>query len=622
MAFKTENRKISNIFEGQKIYTVPRYQRNYIWDKVNWNQLVEDVKFTLEQENNKKWSHFLGAIVLNKKNGEDSNLGIEEFEIIDGQQRLTTVFILFLAIFSKLKKINKNNIEEDYIDNTYIKIKKISGEVVFKFRNPKLDNDIEEIYQKIKDDEEIDEKSKIKKLFLFLEQKLDEYTSVEEIKQFLNSLLSVNVVEIISEEDEEIYNIFEVLNARGQKLKQMELLKNRVMKYIIPRDDDVIDKAKNSWEIIEQNFSTSKDIDTPLYQFIKCYIPQKADNKDSVYELIRSEIKIKNLKKFLEDLLEFSYSYKEIIDEGEKNTYIKYFEIKRNKQIRTLITVLYIKLYKKFNEPEKYNNVLNQLRNIFFIFNLTKQTSNKTEKIITDFSCKIYYSETLNETKIIITDLLLKLNEMISSTGNSIEMYLATNSSIKYSNKKESQFHRNSSLVKYILGEVYKNSHHDTEINIDSMTIEHLKSDDGSDETSQLSNLTLVTRELNEKLKNKPISEKIKILKENSDIIENKNLKGFLKKDKFVFEERLRWFSQKIINEVFKVNTSIFNITKEDIKKFQTNLENCKNEEELLKLIKETGTTFEQKLEKDPKLKELKIKYEKISKEQKNEIRK
>ena len=211
---------------------------------------------------------------------------------------------------------------------------------------------------------------------------------------------------------------------------------------------------------------------------------------------------------------------------------------------------------------------------------------------------------------------------MISSTGNSIEMYLATNSSIKYSNKKESQFHRNSSLVKYILGEVYKNSHHDTEINIDSMTIEHLKSDDGSDETSQLSNLTLVTRELNEKLKNKPISEKIKILKENSDIIENKNLKGFLKKDKFVFEERLRWFSQKIINEVFKVNTSIFNITKEDIKKFQTNLENCKNEEELLKLIKETGTTFEQKLEKDPKLKELKIKYEKISKEQKNGIRK
>lgn len=622
MAFKTENRKISNIFEGQKIYSVPRYQRNYIWDKVNWNQLVEDIKFTLEQENNKKWSHFLGAIVLNKKNEENSNLGIEEFEIIDGQQRLTTIFILFLVIFSKLKKINKNNIEEDYIDNTYIKIKKISGEVVFKFKNPELDADIEEIYQKIKDDEKIDEKSKIKKLFLFLEEKLNEYTSVEEIKQFLNSLLSVNIVEIISEEDEEIYNIFEVLNARGQKLKQMELLKNRVMKYIIPRNDDVIDKAKRDWKIIEQNFSTSNDIDTPLYHFIKCYICQKADNKDSVYELVRSEIKIKDLKKFLDDFLEFSYSYKEIIDEEERNTYLKYFKIKRNKQIKTLITALYIKLYKEFNQPEKYNDVLKQLRNIFFIFNLTKQTSNKTEKIITDFSYKIYYSETLNEIKIIITDLLLKLNEMISSTENSIEMYLLTNPSIKYSNKKESEFHRNSSLVKYTLGEIYKNSHQDTKIDVDNMTIEHLKSDDGSDETSKLSNLTLVTRELNEKLKNRPILEKIKILKENSDIIENKKLEDFLKNDNFLFEERLKWFSQKIINEVFKVNTSILGITKEDIKKFQIYLEKFKNEEEVLKLIKEIGVTFEKKLEKDPKLKDLKNKYEKILEELKDGVRK
>lgn len=622
MAFKTENRKISNIFEGQKIYTVPRYQRNYIWDKVNWNQLVEDVKFTLEQENDQRWSHFLGAIVLNKKKVGDSNLGIEEFEIIDGQQRLTTIFILFLAIFSKLKKFKKENFKEDYIDNTYIRIKKISGEFVFKFKNPKLDDDIEDIYQKIKDDEKIEEKSKVKKLFLFLEEKLDEYTSVEGIQQFLNGLLSINIVEIISEEDEEIYNIFEVLNARGQKLKQMELLKNRIMKYIIPKDDDAIDKAKKNWDIIEQNFNTSVDIDTPLYQFIKCYIPKKADNKDSVYELIRSEIKIKDLKNFLEDFLEFSYSYKEIVDKEEDNIYIKYFNIKRNQQIRTLITALNIKLYKKFNQPEKYNDVLNELRNIFFIFNLTKQTSNKTDKIITDFSYKIYHSETLNEIKIIITDLLLRLNETISFTEDNIEMYLATNSSIKYSNRKESEFHRNSSLVKYVLGEVYKNSHQDTKIDIDNMTIEHLKSDNGSDETSQLGNLTLVTRELNEKLKNKPISEKIEILKKSSDIKENKNLKEFLKGNKFLFEKRLKWFSQKIINEAFKVNTFIFNITKEDVKKFQTNLENFKNEEKLLSLLKKTGITFEKKLENDPKLKELKNKYEEILKESKDGIRK
>ena len=49
---------------------------------------------------------------------------------------------------------------------------------------------------------------------------------------------------------EEIYNIFEVLNARGKKLKQMELLKNHVMKYIQPRTTDVVDKAKEKWNKI------------------------------------------------------------------------------------------------------------------------------------------------------------------------------------------------------------------------------------------------------------------------------------------------------------------------------------------------------------------------------------
>ena len=67
---------------------------------------------------------------------------------------------------------------------------------------------------------------------------------------FQEKLLSINVVEIISTQEEEIYNIFEVLNARGKKLKQMELLKNHVMKYIQPRTTDVVDKAKEKWNKI------------------------------------------------------------------------------------------------------------------------------------------------------------------------------------------------------------------------------------------------------------------------------------------------------------------------------------------------------------------------------------
>lgn len=598
MAFETENRKISNIFEGQKIYTVPRYQRNYIWDENNWSELLEDIEFTLGQENKMQWSHFLGAIVLSFK---DSNFGIEKYEIIDGQQRITTIFILFLAILSKLKESNELE-QATYIYDTYIKVRKFDGTIGFKFENPELDEDIKHIYQAISDGNNIEGKTKIIQLFIFFKEKLEKYTP-EDIKNFLQKLLFINIVEIISKEDEEIYNIFEVLNARGQKLKQIELLKNRVMKYITPKESDIIDKAKETWRKVENNLSITNDIDTPLYHFTKCYIKKKAENKDSVYKLIKNEIRIENIRKLLDDLLEFSQSYKEILRD-DTNIYVKYFNIKRNQQIRTLITALHIKLYKNYTLHDKYNETLRELRNIFFIFNLTKQTSNKTDKLIINFSYRIYNTETLNELKIVITELLLKLNEMISY--NNIEQYLITNQTLKYSNKKDSTYSRNSSLIKYILGEIYRKNNKDTYINLDNMTIEHLKSDTGSDETSQISNLTLVTREVNENLGNKPVVEKIRILKNNSNIVENQELEQFIKNGEFSYEDRLKWFALKISTEVFKVNVNIFNITKEEVERFNTLLDLLKNEEKLLNVLKETGIDFEKKIENDPKMLELK----------------
>lgn len=551
-----------------------------------------------------QWSHFLGAIVLSFRG---SNFGIEEYEIIDGQQRITTIFILFLAIISKLKE-SKEVEQASYIYDTYIKVRKFNGTIGFKFENPELNQDIENIYQAINDDEKIEGKNKIIQLFSFFKEKLEKYSS-EEIKKFLASLLSINIVEIISEEDEEIYNIFEVLNARGQKLKQIELLKNRVMKYVTPKENDVIDKAKTKWRKIEENLNISSDIDTPLYHFIKCYIKKKAENKDSVYKLIKNEIRISNIGKLLDDLLEFSQSYNEILKD-DNNTYIKYFNIKRNQQIRTLITALHIKLYKIHGLNDKYNEILKELRNIFFIFNLTKQTSNKTDKLITNFSYRIYHTETLNELKIIITELLLKLNEMISY--NNIEQYLVTNQTLKYSNKKDSTYNRNSSLIKYVLGEIYKNNHKDTYLNLENMTIEHLRSDNGSDETSQISNLTLVTRELNEYLGNKPLTEKIEILKKNSSIIENQELEKFIKNREFSYEERLKWFAFKISNEIFKVNVNVFNIKKSEVERFNTLSEILKNDNELLKILKQTGTEFEKKIENDPKMIEIKNNFKRI----------
>lgn len=58
MSFKTENRKIKDIFEKSCQYFVPRYQRDYVWNKTNWSELISDIKFTMNSANKIQWSHF------------------------------------------------------------------------------------------------------------------------------------------------------------------------------------------------------------------------------------------------------------------------------------------------------------------------------------------------------------------------------------------------------------------------------------------------------------------------------------------------------------------------------------------------------------------------------------
>lgn len=92
MSFTTENRTLKDIFSRVSQYTVPRYQRDYVWTTTNWRELFVDISFTLSNKNEIEWSHFLGTIVLNNARKPNLAPGIDEYEIIDGQQRLTTIF--------------------------------------------------------------------------------------------------------------------------------------------------------------------------------------------------------------------------------------------------------------------------------------------------------------------------------------------------------------------------------------------------------------------------------------------------------------------------------------------------------------------------------------------------
>lgn len=608
MSFKTENRKVSDLFEGQKIYYVPRYQRNYVWDITNWSELLADIKFTISESNTTiNWSHFLGTIVLNKK---DSNgLGNTEFEIIDGQQRLTTLFVILISICARLQALGEKNYAENII-NTYIQVTRLDGNKQYKFVNDLLKPEFDKILQSTIDNTSVNDDSVILTLFNYYKTEFYDY-DFDMLKTFTKKLLSINIVEIISAEDEEIYNIFEVLNARGQKLKQLELLKNRVMKYITPRENDVIDKTKKEWLDLENNLADITDTDVFLHHFVKCYIKKQADNKDSVYKLIKESVKIDEIGSLLNNLVEYASSYKVIYSKNNENHYIKYFDIKRNQQIRSILAALHKKLIVEFKDNSLFEKTLKELRNYFLLFNLTKQTSNKIDSIITDFAYKIYNADEKMELKICISAMFYTLNKHIANITN-LDEYLSTNSTLKYSNKKQSGFTRNAKFVKYLLFEIYMQTESDTQINYEHLTIEHIYSDKGDEKTSSISNLTLLNKDFNEQLGDKSPKEKVDLIQKNSTIEENKKLCNFLNGDNFDLDKRLKWFSNKITSGDLSFKPNFLQITDTQVNEYFKNYEIVKENEILLCLLKKHGAKFEEKLKLDPNKKDLYAHYKKL----------
>ena len=94
--FKTENNTLRKLFGNGLTYNIPRFQRDYSWDLEQWEDLWSDIIETMSVDGDS--AHYMGYLVLQSTN--DKN-----FDVIDGQQRLTTCSLLVLAILNNLKKL-------------------------------------------------------------------------------------------------------------------------------------------------------------------------------------------------------------------------------------------------------------------------------------------------------------------------------------------------------------------------------------------------------------------------------------------------------------------------------------------------------------------------------------
>lgn len=233
-------RYISEYLRGATKLIIPVYQRNYDWKKENCKRLIDDL-ISLHEED--KQSHFFGSIVV--KPGDYS----QEIIIIDGQQRITTISLLILAMKNYMSNnnivqqtINPNNLNDGFLINSFS-----NNPDKQKLKSNPRDF---EAYKKLYSDSRTHiQTSNITMNYNYFYTRLSELNiSLDELFESINKL-QVMVVNLNSPDDDPQL-IFESLNSTGVDLTNADKIRN----YLLMNEAQTVQSElfNNYWQPIEE----------------------------------------------------------------------------------------------------------------------------------------------------------------------------------------------------------------------------------------------------------------------------------------------------------------------------------------------------------------------------------
>jgi uncharacterized protein with ParB-like and HNH nuclease domain len=291
---KADSFKISKVFSsgGDIQYVLPHFQRQYSWEQRNWQTLLDDA-FALYDEYDPEQEppeHFLGSLVVISdgfRNGV-----IPAFNLVDGQQRLTTISLLLCAL-------------HDLVHETHPAIAKRTkrllmnpdemGDVRYKLLPTTKYGDRNAYTALIRGETPLPTESGIPAAYNYLRQQLEQKLTDGEIQpEFLFVVISncFQVVFIDLNHDESPYKIFESLNAKGKPLSQADVVRNYIAMKLPTRQQEAV--FKDHWEKIEHLLQEKRMVGKSrigeLTAFLRHYLAMASRvlcSQDHIYERFR-----------------------------------------------------------------------------------------------------------------------------------------------------------------------------------------------------------------------------------------------------------------------------------------------------------------------------------------------
>ena len=296
---------------NETTFAIPVYQRNYDWNLVQCKQLLFDIIET--GKNEKVNAHFIGSIVYVHDDVYTAS-GLTELTIIDGQQRLTTITLIFIALYRLAQQL-ENPTLVSRIHKTYL-INEFAPEAE-KLKLKPTDNNKEALRHILNssDGEEFNGYSRIIENFNFFKSHINK-ENFDTVMRGLNKLIFVDIA--LDRQKDNPQRIFESLNSTGLELSQADLIRNYILMGLSRTNQEKI--YKSYWEVIEKNAKDEILNKSRVSDFIRDYltlINKEIPNKGEVYVKFKSQYPtttIDELENVLADLKSLVKYYNKLIN--------------------------------------------------------------------------------------------------------------------------------------------------------------------------------------------------------------------------------------------------------------------------------------------------------------------
>lgn len=301
--FKAGLLELLRVSEGVQ-FVIPAYQRNYTWTaNKEVKQLLEDVKAVLSGKRNK---HFVGIIIYLEKSFSAFR---RERSVIDGQQRLTTIFLTLYAIKELMTaqglKQEAEMLEGMYLINRYdetnrFKLKPlVSDDTVYKHI---VDGDYDAIEEK---------ESKVWLNYLYIKKCVQELLNNYSFDNILEALNKMYIVGVPIAESDYPQKVFESINATGAKLTASDLIRNFIL---MPIESDKQDQFYNRyWKRIETLIDNDSKKLEAFFRFFLMAKRQTSINKSIVYnaftEWFESNVKQMTIEGIFKEIVDYADSF-------------------------------------------------------------------------------------------------------------------------------------------------------------------------------------------------------------------------------------------------------------------------------------------------------------------------